>query len=77
MGSRSSASETIDGRSEYQVQHNVAPDISRRYVARTEQTNKQAQRILKQDEKQSEDIQKEKKHTIKSRPEEQATQQQA
>ena len=63
IGLWSSDSEAIDGHSEYQVQHYVASDISRRYVARTEQTNKQTQRIAKQDEKQQEDIQKKRRST--------------
>ena len=53
-GLRSSASEAIDGRSEYQVPHNAAPDISRCHAKREEQTtetDEQTQRIAKQDEK--------------------------
>ena len=58
-GLRPLTSETIDGHSEYQVQHYVAPDISRHHAERAEQTirtGKQTQRIVKQDEKQQEDI---------------------
>lgn len=53
-GLRSSASEAIDGRSEYQVPHNAATDISRCHAKREEQTtetDEQTQRIAKQDEK--------------------------
>lgn len=48
---------------EYQMQHYVASDISCRYVARTEQINKQAQRIAKLEEKQQEDIRKKRRIT--------------
>jgi len=47
----------------YQPGHNDPVDISLRYVARTEQTNKQTQRISKLDEKQPEDIQKKRRST--------------
>ena len=46
---------------EYQMQHNVASDISRCHAKRegqTTETDEQTQRIAKQDEKEEEDIQK-------------------